>query len=147
MSRGNQQAIILLSVVAGCLGTLLSRNCFARTDIKKRIHDTFDQTCLTINQWPFDSTDSLDPAIEKIHAWDRELGTKDIPANVLIYMIGRVLYDLEERLKNAWKVERVKILRKMFQPIEDFADTERANFIAYDEGEKAMKYLDKLLEE
>ena len=149
MSRSNTQALVLLSTFAGCLGTLISRNCFARVDVKDRIHKTFDQVCLTINQWPFDNTDKLKPALEKIHAWADILGIKQeaIPANVLIYMASRILSDLEDRIRNRWKSEQLAKLRELFQPIEDFVDSERASFGYYDEGEKLMGYLDRLLED
>lgn len=147
MSRANMQALILLSSFSGCLGTLINRNCYARVDVKRRISETFDQSCLAINQWPFDNNDSLETALEKIHDWGEAIGTRDIPANVLVYIASRILSDLEDRLKNRWKREQVRKLREMFQPIEDFADPDRVNWNAYDEGEKLMSYLDKLLEE
>lgn len=148
MSRSNMQALVLLSTFAGCLGTLMSRNCFARVDIRERINSTFDQVCLTINQWPFDNTDKLKPALEKIHAWADILGVKqeNIPAGALVYIMSRILSDLEDRIRNRWKREQLTKLRGLFQPIEDFVDAERASFGYYDEGEKLMRYLDKLLE-
>jgi len=127
----------------------MSRNCFARKDIKERINNTFDQVCITINQWPFDNTDKLKPALEKIHAWADVLGVKqeNIPAGALVYIMSRILADLEDRLRNKWKRDRVAELRELFQPIEDFADADRANYGYYDEGEKLMKSLDRLLED
>ena len=74
MSKGNQQALVMLSCLAGCAGNLIATNAYARVDIKKLINDIFDETCRVINWWPADATESVEAATVKIKAWAGEMG-------------------------------------------------------------------------
>ena len=71
---------------------------------------------------------------------------ESLPAAVIIYMFGRILTDLETKIRNPWKRSKLAGIRELFQQLEDFADSEKANFVAYDEGKKMLQMLDRLLE-
>ena len=149
MSRGNQEALIMLSSFAGCMGNLMATNAFARVDLRRRIHDIFDQTCLTIHHWPSDRSESIPGMTEKIKAWSDAMGKNQdrLSSATIIYMASRILADLEDRIKNRWKREQLAKLRELFQPLEDYVDPDKRNFVAFEEGDRMLDLSEYLIKE
>jgi hypothetical protein len=148
MSRGNQQSLIMLSSFAGCLGNLIARNSFARVDIKLQVADTFNQACIVIRDWPGDSSEDVTDAKGKIAAWSEVMGARQevLSARTVIYIAGRILIDLDSKLKNRGKRAAIQQLQRMFKPIEDFVDPTKEDFLSFEEGDKMLDMLQNIIE-
>jgi hypothetical protein len=148
VSKANQQSLVMLSSFAGCMGNLLARNSFARLDIKRQIAQTFDWTCHVIKYWPGDNSEDVADAKAKIDAWAVVMGDRQdrLSARTIIYIAGRVLLDLDSRLKNREKRAAIGQLQRLFKPIEDFVDPDKGDFLSFEEGDKMLDMLQNIIE-
>jgi len=64
----------------------------------------------------------------------------------LLYMVDRILNDLESRLRNKSKLKMVGGIRKVVSPVLDFVDPDKLNYIAFEEGDKMLDMLYRLTE-
>lgn len=147
MSRANKQSLILLASFAGCMGQILAKNGYARVDVKSRVEHCFVLSSEGIKNWPEDNTEDLDECVGKIRAWSDEMGKRQeyLSSATLVYMAGRILLNLEFKIKSRVKKKLLLPIREAFQPLADYVDPEGLNIIAFEEGDKMLDMLDELI--
>lgn len=146
MSQANKQSLCFISAIAGCVSTILGKNHYARVDIKQRLADTFQVTLEVLKRWPEDEREECVSCVRYIKIWAQEMGARQdrLSGATLLYMVERILTDLESRLRNKEKLRMVRGIRKAIKPVFDFVDPDKENWIAFEEGDRMLDLLYKI---
>lgn len=143
MSKANKQSLCFIAAIAGCVGTILGNNHYSRVDLKKQLKGTFEETVEVLRVWPEDSKGESAECVGHIKTWALEMGARQekLSGATLLYMIDRILNDLESRLKNRGKLKMVGDIRRVVQPVLDFVDPDKLNYTAFEEGDRMLDML------
>ena len=143
MSKANEQSLCFIAAIAGCAATINGRNLYARVDLREALANTFEWTVEVLKRWPEDEKEECADCIRYIKTWALEMGIRQdkLSGATLLYMIERILTDLESRLRNKQKLKLVEGIRKCVQPVLDFVDPDKLNFIAFSEGDSMLDML------
>lgn len=137
MSKKDDQAIVALSVVVGCLTALRDKRAFSRVDIVAAVNQSLDQCCKAILEWPGMNNrhwtkDRLEQFKQFVHSTDDTHFDSD---RIIIKMCCRIIADLADQYDVGLKSHLVGQVVEMIQAIDVFADPNGANFPAYERAD------------
>lgn len=152
MSRATNQALALLSVVAGCLKTMRESRPTARVDMQETIADAYETTAQVIEQWPGtgDEHKNCSWITDKVHGEWREFLLQDrdeayAPA-ALAAVCERIMADLSDKIKDRKKLALLAMIEDPLHKIHDFFDRDGANFPAYQKSDFLLDELYRIIE-
>lgn len=146
LSRSVTQPLLLLSVVAGCMVVMHRNRHFSRVDMKKLVLDTYSDINDIIMKWPSSGNEKKNAAWieERRKEWFEFINedqTVHYNLQTLAAVCDRIITDLQDRIKDRYKLSLLKRIEEPLKRIHQFADPDGRNFPAF---EQSGFILDKL---
>lgn len=151
MSRSTNQALVQLSVVAGCVNTLKQANAFARVDIRKLIDQMLLDITEAVINWPCTGDEQKNAQWIKARRDQWKVFVEDDPdesysAVALAKMCERILFAMEEVTRDEDKRRLLVPIYEASTVINEFCDPTGANFPAYEKADFLLGELYRLIE-
>jgi hypothetical protein len=147
MSKESDQAIIVLSIIAGCLETFRQTNSFARVDIRQTIADAFDATQNAVLYWPgMNNRVWVKQQIEIFKTFIRGTDDKGYSSCAIAAMCERLITDLREVYQVGRRRELLEPIAPKLKVIHGFCDPHGLNFPAYEKSDYLLDELYRLIE-
>ena len=151
MSLASRQALVQLSVVAGCFRSMQQCNCFSRVDIRQLIGRTIEQIYETVAIWPCSGDERKNHTwiAERLRRWKEFLAADpdtDYSTAVMAKMCERILSALDEVTRNRDKRRLLAPILEASITINSICDPEAANFPAYDKCDFLLHELYEIIE-
>lgn len=149
MSKKDDQAVVSLSVVVGCLTALRDKKAFSRVDIKAAVHQSLGLCCKAILEWPGMNNrawtkDRLEQFKRFVHETDDKYFSSD---RIIIKMCCRIVEDLNDQYDVIGiKRSLISPVVPLIQTIDNFSDPNGANFPAYERADYLVDGLYEIIE-
>lgn len=151
MSLASRQALVQLSVVAGCFNTIKQTNSFARIDIRRLLDQALVDIAEAVIHWPCTGNE------RKNGIWinaRRDLWKDFIMADpdesygavALAKMSERILFALDEVTSNNYKRRLLQPIYQASCTINSFCDPTGANFPAFEKSDYLLHELYEIIE-
>ena len=149
MSQANNQALVTLAAITGCLVQMRELKCFSVVTKKDEVTKALDLN-LKIGRFWFenfeDNSTDVDKMQSNLRAWGKWLDKVQgsLTCGGLSSAASRLCSDLEEKLKNKTKKRLVGELKAQLLTLEMYATSDGTRFDYLEEGNMIV---DKLQEE
>lgn len=147
MSKQSDQALVMLTIIAGCIESLRKTNSFSRVDIREALSEVFEFCQTAIINWPGITNrlwikEKREAFTEFIFATrDTELSTCVIAA-----MCERLSADLQQISAVGRKRALIDPIVPRLKLLHDFCDRDGLNFPAYEKSDYLLDELYRLIE-
>ena len=145
MSKADRQTMVMLSVAASCFWQL------HKIDQREEVQDlcmlSYSTFADRISEWKIEDS-ALQKATPMIRQWSEEM-EKDpgrLSAKCLMYMAGRILNDLSEKIKTPWKLEILTELSEFEGEVRKLIDDEGKDFHDYEYADHLLDQLYRIVD-
>lgn len=150
MSRANEETLLTLAVITGCLVQMSSQKCYAEFYGETAITQALKRSLAVGRVWYSlfdDRSTSTKRMTEKIAKWNVWLESyeSELSCGGLTSAASRLCTDLEEKLKNRTKKQLVNELKDELVKLEWYATDSGALFDAIEEGNIIIDKLQGLM--
>lgn len=146
MSKETDQAIIVLSIIAGCLETFRQTNSFSRVDIRRTLAEAFSATQHAVLYWPgMNNRPWVKQQIEIFKTFIMETDDRGYSSCAIAAMCERLITDLLDVYQVGRRRELLAPIAPKVKFIHDFCDPHGLNFPAYEKSDYLLDELYRLI--
>jgi len=151
MSKATNQALVQLSITAGCFNTLRENKAFSRVDIKYLVESGIIKTTQAVIDWPCTGeADKNNKWIKsRLLVWYKFL-QKDTDNyytdTVMIKMAERMITTLTEKIRDPVKLKLLQPIVDILKELSDFTDPKGIHFPAFEKSDQLLNKLYELID-
>jgi len=147
MSKESDQALVMMSIVAGSARVMIAGKAFAKVDLKKDLEDIYQTAAEGIVKWPgLVNSRWVFKKRKAFMTYVETLTKSDYPAIELTRMMERIVSDMQTMFPIGKKNALVNNMVRGVTSIVNHLDPEGKNFVAMEEAGNLLDVLYEILE-